>query len=642
MTSGEPTLSAPKPRTGVAHPAARSARLAASFCGWAGLAEPPEAARNAVSRLRESTHALVDTGIWARASHFGLAAAGSDVESIQDEGASVMLAGRPRWRGKDGFDSHELAFRVLDGYRRSGPRVLESLGGAFALVLSDAEGRESLLAVDRIGIAPLVYAHAGDGVVFGSSVQWVAACRDETPGIDVQSVFNYLFLHCVPGPTTIVADVRRMLPGSYLHIRGGRVECDRYWKPRYNEASTYDSAELEGEFRHLLEQAVERALSSGVPGAFLSGGTDSSTVAGMLTRLRGKGARTYSIGFEAAGYDEMSYARIAARHFATSHHEYYVTPDDVLAVAKEVASFCDQPFGNASAVPAYYCAKLAAADGVDLLLAGDGGDELFGGNERYAMQAIYGLYDALPAFMRKRVIEPVLVAFPGGQRVTMIRKGRGFIAHTAMPVPMRVYAHNMVHRNGPSAVFTPEFLARVDSTGPEKLFCAVYDSADAQSVVNRMLAVDLKFTLADNDLYKVGRMCDLAGVEVAYPMLDDDLVEFSTRLPSRLKLKGRQLRYFFKKALRDFLPSEIIAKRKHGFGLPVGIWMHSHPRLREWSYEAVRNLGRRGVVRPEFVNRMIAGHHADDAAYWGNELWVMSQLELWLQQHGWPSGQALL
>ena len=154
--------------------------------------------------------------------------------------------------------------------------------------------------------------------------------------------------------------------------------------------------------------------------------------------------------------------------------------------------------------------------------------------------------------------------------------------------------------------------------------------------------MDLQFTLADNDLYKVNKMCEMVGLDVAYPMLNDELVAFSARLPVHLKLKGTKLRYFFKEALKDFLPPEIIAKHKHGFGLPIGVWMQSHAPLKTLVYDAVRDLASRGVVRSEFIDRVMSEHKSGHAAYWGGEIWVLSQLELWLQSHGWPAGQPLV
>jgi asparagine synthase (glutamine-hydrolysing) len=198
------------------------------------------------------------------------------------------------------------------------------------------------------------------------------------------------------------------------------------------------------------------------------------------------------------------------------------------------------------AVPTYYCAKLARSAGVDLLLGGDGGDELFGGNDRYAVQGDVFLVLAHPRYRATWFdrANPVSILL-GARHVTLLRKGRGYVTNASIPLPERLLVYNMLRRNPSEAVFTTEFLARIDPEMPLELFRNVYRTADARAALNRILAVDLQFTLADNDLYKVNKMCDLAGVDVAYPMLNDDLVAFSARLPAHLKLKGTRLRYFF-------------------------------------------------------------------------------------------------
>ena len=224
---------------------------------------------------------------------------------------------------------------------------------------------------------------------------------------------------------------------------------------------------MKAEFRGLLERSVSDMLDGRPAGTFLSGGTDSSTIAGLLAKISGRPVRAYSIGFAAEGYDEMEYARIAARHFTTEHHEYYVTPNDVLTLAPRLAEFCDQPFGNASAVPTYYCARLAQADGIELLLGGDGGDELFGGNERYAMQAILSWYDLVPSVLRKRLVEPVLFGIPGVERVPILRMGRGYVTQASEYVPDRLHAHNMLRRNPLDSVFTGSFSGRSTPLFPD-------------------------------------------------------------------------------------------------------------------------------------------------------------------------------
>ncbi len=258
---------------------------------------------------------------------------------------------------------------------------------------------------------------------------------------------------------------------------------------RYVEDEQRPFPELEKRFLACVRDSVRAAASDRPVGAFLSGGTDSSTIAGMLGEVTGESARTYSIGFEAQGYDEMEYARIAARHFGTRHHEYYVTPADVVDAIPRIAAAHDQPFGNASAVPAFYCARLAKEDGVDTLLGGDGGDELFGGNERYAKQHLYSLYSDLPAALRKGLIEPLAFLPP---EIGIAGKVQRYITNASLPMPARYDNYNLLERLGPAVVFTGEFLSAVDRDLPAAQMAQTYNNARAESLINRMLALDLK------------------------------------------------------------------------------------------------------------------------------------------------------
>jgi asparagine synthase (glutamine-hydrolysing) len=353
-------------------------------------------------------------------------------------------------------------------------------------------------------------------------------------------------------------------------------------------------------------------------------------MAGLLGEVTGEPARTYSIGFEAEGYDEMAYARIAAQHFGTRHHEYYVTPADVVDAIPRIAAVHDQPFGNSSAVPTYFCARLAREDGVHTLIGGDGGDELFGGNERYAMQYLYSLYGDLPRPLRKGVVEPLAFLLP---EAGLVGKVQRYLRNASLPMPARYDHYNLLERLGAATVFTPEFLATVDTAAPAAQAAHAYDAARASSLVNRMLALDLRYTLADNDLPKVMRSCELAGVSVRFPLLSDAVVAFSARLAPDLKLKGTKLRYFFKDALRGFLPDAIITKTKHGFGMPFGIWLGAHPPLRAIALDSLSDLKRRGIVRPQFIEELTGSHVAEHPGYYGTMVWLLMMLEQWTRQH---------
>ena len=548
----------------------------------------------------------------------------------------VALHGHPYWQDAEGRQDtvpSVVADRLLDAFIVDGSQALRNLHGDFAVALLDRKRSRLIVAVDRMSIRNIVYAPVSGGVVFGPTCDAVLAHSRVSGSIDPQRLYDYVYFHMVPGPGTVYRGIRRIPPGHLVVVESTVSEPVPYWQPHFSEQEREPLPVLRRQFRGILEDSVRMLTTATSTGAFLSGGTDSSTVTGLLGRSITHAADAFSIGFAAEGFDEMGYARLAAGHFGAAHHEYYVTPEDVVTALPAIAATYDQPFGNASAVPTYYCAKLAAGHGISRMLAGDGGDELFGGNARYARQLQLALYDRIPAGIRRALLEPVAARLPLTGRVAVLRKAKSYVAQASMPMPDRYESYNLLERLGAANVFEQAFLAEIDPGGPLRQLRGIYAATDAGSVVNRMLALDFRFTLADNDLPKVTRMCELAGVDVAFPMLNDDLVEFSMRLPPREKVRGTRLRPFFKEALADFLPSETIAKEKHGFGLPVGPWLQSHAPLRTLAGDSLASLRRRRIVRGDFIDRLQGEHFAEHAGYYGTMIWVLMMLELWFQHH---------
>jgi asparagine synthase (glutamine-hydrolysing) len=314
-----------------------------------------------------------------------------------------------------------------------------------------------------------------------------------------------------------------------------------------------------------------------------------------------------------------------------------VSPADVVDAIPKIAAVADQPFGNASAVPAYYCARMARADGVTRLLGGDGGDELFGGNERYARQAVFARYGRVPSTLRQVLIEPLLFGAAAKARLKWLEKARSYIVQASVPMPARLETYNLLQRYGDVQVFEPSVLAAVDRGEPQASMNETYWLSDCDSQINRMLALDMKFTLADNDLPKVSKACELAGVEAAFPFLNDAMVEFSARLAPEHKLRGTRLRYFFKQALSETLPRAILRKQKHGFGLPFGLWLQQDPQLRQLAFDSLNDLKARRIVRAEFVDELLGRHVAEHPAYHGTMVWMLMMLEQWHKQRAIPA-----
>lgn len=609
------------------------------FCGWVdrepsrGDRAPAEAVSAVLRRFHPNS---TSTRTLGPASGGTLAAviATDDAGVFQDTERLIVVHGALSF-GDPGLAAlareRGAAYALGIGFSRHGAKVLHSVAGSFALSIVRRDG-SALLATDRTGSRPVYYTAQGGRLAFGSTLDAFGAI----PGIRLQpssqAVFDYLYFHAVPGPATIYAECERLEPGTVLTWDAGVASTGSYWDMRFTEDAGRPFSELKARFRSLLGECIARAASdAGRVGAFLSGGTDSSTVVGMLSRLGAEPVQAYSIGFDAQGFDEMAYARIAARHFGAEHHEHYLSAKDVVAAIPLIARVHDQPFGNSSAVPTYYCARFAKDDGVQTLFAGDGGDELFGGNSRYAIQYVYSLYERLPRVVRKGLIEPVAFLFPEDRAI--LGKPRRYIKSACLPMPARYDHYNMVERLGADNILTPEFAAAVDPGLPAARMAQTYWGQHARSMINRMLGFDLKYTLADNDLPKVVQACRLAGVAVKFPLLDDAMVAFAAGLEPAMKVRRTRLRYFFKEALRDFLPAEIIRKRKHGFGLPFGPWLLQHEPLRQIAFDSLARLKARRIIRADFIDQLGSRRLSEHANYYSTMVWVLMMLEQWFEAH---------
>lgn len=537
-------------------------------------------------------------------------------------------AGVPRFdlrAAADAASRYGAAAGWLELYRDAGPAMFANAHGGWSVVVVDLGKRQAIAGVDRFAIRPLCF-RANNGVLS------LASRADEVPDggndTDLQAIYDYVYHHFIPAPRTIFRGVSRLDAAHRLTATSQTVEVERHWQPQFTP-TTMPFPDRKRIFLSALTDAVADQMAGESTGCYLSGGTDSSTVAGIATRVAGKPVMTFSIGFDSAGYDEMHFARIAAKHFGTDHHEYYVTPDDLVERIPHVASFYDQPFGNSSALPAFFCAKMAHDEGVTRMLAGDGGDELFGGNSRYATDKLFTAYERVPDFLKRSLIEPLALDSPL-RAAPLLRKGARYVEIARMAVPERMQLYNLLTRMGPANVFTPEFLAQVETREPPERELATFAATPPAATLNRTLAYEWKYILADNDLPKVTGTATLGCVDVGFPLLDDRLVEFSLALPPDLKVRGRKLRYFFKEALRGFLPDETIAKKKHGFGLPFGVWVTQSPGLRDMAHDAIQSLEGRGFVRPGLRLDLFDKRIDEHAGYYGEMIWILMMLERWL------------
>jgi asparagine synthase (glutamine-hydrolysing) len=537
-----------------------------------------------------------------------------------------------------GASEIEPPIRILeDGYRRHGARFLAALRGGFALALWWPGSRRLVLATDRFGIRRLYHAATPEAIAFGTRVSAPLALPGTTAAVDPEAVYAYLNFGVVPAPQTIYRAIRRLPPGHFLEWEDGRLRVEPYWEMRYTERSTSVTAASASLRRH-TEEAVGDALRGADPkhtGAFLSGGTDSSTIVGLMTRLTGERVNAFSIGFHEARYDELQYAELAARHFDAAHYTRVVTADDAFSCLPEVVEAYDEPFGNNSALPSFLCARQARETGMRLLLAGDGGDEIFGGNERYRRERVLARYRLIPGAIRRGLIEPILGAVKPG-RMDLLGKAQRYVGRASQPNPERFYDSEFFVARERLRLLHPDFLSAVTADAPTRIARGHFDAVAARSELNRLLYVDLKITIGDNDLFKVTRMAKLAGIAVRFPMLDPRLVEFTGALPAWHKVRGTEKRYLFKRAFSTLLPAATLAKVKHGFGLPISDWLRTHGPFRELARDTLlsRPSRERGYFAPGVTEEIFRLHEDDRTPFYGDLLWSLLMLELWHVHHG--------
>jgi asparagine synthase (glutamine-hydrolysing) len=553
----------------------------------------------------------------------------------QADSLTIACVGEFYDAGSDNI-GNEAAF-LAEQYRLYGNECAKHLRGRFALAIWDGRKKQLLLATDPFAVENLYYFADSGNLVFASRINSILKAPGVPREIYSDSIYDYLYFSCIPTPYTIYRKIFKLPPGHLLCFSEKRVKIEPYWSMRYDEEKSGREDSFASGIRNHLSRAVHsHALygdtSIGI-GSFLSGGTDSSTISGMLGQTLKKPAPTFSIGFKESEFSEIEYARIAARHFGTDYHDYFVNAEDTAKIIPAIVAAYDEPFGNASAVPAYYCAKLAHDHGIGVLLAGDGGDELFGGNSRYADDKVFEVYTRMPSFLTRYCIEPVLFRLPLPDS-GIVSKARKYIRRANLPQPKRFFSYNLLYTIEPREMFTGDFLSTLTEDPGLAMATQHYKNVSATAVLNRQLHIDLKITISDNDLRKVDRMCDLAGVKARYPMLDLDLVEFSGKIPANIKVKGFEKRYIFKKAFRDFLPPEILQKQKHGFGLPISGWLRTDRHLAQLSRDTLlsRSSLERGYFKPEFIKKLFDLHSSDQTNFFGDNLWIFLMLELWHQR----------
>jgi len=516
-------------------------------------------------------------------------------------------------------------------YEEEGPDCVRSLAGMFAFALWDGRREELLVARDRIGKKPLFYSERGGAISFASEL-WALLADGEIPReVDPAALDRFFTYTYVPSPFSAFRGVRKLPPASLLRWRDGKIRIERYWKLDYAPTLDIGSEAEAGEaVRDAVRAAVRRRMVADVPlGAFLSGGVDSTAVVAAMAEQSSNPVKTFSIGFETEGFDELPYAREMAERFGTDHHELLVRPDAVELLPKLVRHY-GEPFADHSAIPSFYLAEMARRQ-VTVALTGDGGDEAFGGYGRYANAAMLQRLDRLPAGLRRRIAAVGAQVRPDGNLNSPRNRLRRASALLSLS-PQERYVRAM-SRFGPAlrdTVYTAEFCASLEGS-PADTIAAPWADSTALNLVDRMLDVDQQTYLPGDLLTKMDIATMAYGLEARSPLLDHELLEFAAALPVRFKVRGAEKKIALRAALRGVVPDRLIDRTKHGFQVPMAEWFRTD--LRDLARETLLGDAARSrdYLRQDVVSGLLERHLAreeDNSAL----LWSFLTFELWHQQ----------
>ena len=563
-------------------------------------------------------------------------------QALEDEGVA------PVWKG---HSDTEILLSCLATWGVE--RTLQASVGMFAFALWDRLEQVLTLARDRVGEKPLYWGWQDDMLLFGSELKVIKACAEFKGNIDRNALALLLRHNCIPAPYSIYKGIQKLRPGHFISLPLTDVDAAKkkiscpYW--------SVDDAVARGlanPFRGTPEEAtdaIEAQLSKSIGqqrladvplGAFLSGGVDSSAVVALMQAQSTKPIRTFTIGFDESGFDEAVYAKKVAQHLGTDHTELYVKPSDALDVIPKLASIYCEPFSDSSQIPTYLVSQMAKEQ-VSVVLSGDGGDEIFGGYNRYlSAKKVWSRMQYLPHFARKFISGSMHSLSPSAwddvfsffkpvvpQRMHLV--GAGDKVHKLADVLAlsdgKAFYHRLnSHWEDPASVV-------IGSEEPQTLFTDSSKWPETDSFEHWMMAMDTQTYMTDDILVKVDRASMAASLESRVPMLDHRMIELAWRMPLDFKIKDGQGKWLLRQVLYRHVPKELIERPKQGFGIPLDSWLRGP--LREWAESLLdeRRLRDEGYFHPQLIRKKWQ-EHLSGRRNWQHHLWDILMFQAWLSE----------
>jgi len=532
------------------------------------------------------------------------------------------------------FRSHSDSEVVVHLYEESGADCLAKLNGMFAFALWDSKQKSLLLARDRIGKKPLHYCLTAEGVIFASEIKALLQHPAVNRDLNLRGLSKYLNYEYVPAPDTIFRSIKKLEPGHYLIYSKHHSRIARYWDIplQNNQATSRSEEDCTEELRALLNLSVRRRLVADVPvGLFVSGGLDSGIVAAFAANAKSE-LDCFSIGFDEPSFDESVYSKTIAASLGIRHHVKMFTGRDMLQLLEQLPRLLDEPLADPSVFPLYLLSQFAARH-LKVVLSGDGGDELFAGYQTFQADKLMRYYSALPRFVKnsiRRLSQHLPVSH---DYLSADYKIKQFLKADGVPPEIRFFLWRGAFSPADKcALLAPEIRAELGNYDSYEDISRYVDESELGIGVERLLYLCMKLYLQDNNLVTVDRASMANGLEVRCPLLDQDLIEFVARLPTKYKLKGFQPKYLLKKAAEGFLPDTIIYRQKKGFGIPLAKWLGTD--LKDFMLDHLNEatVRRQGIFDYAYIKRLVDEQFSKTKDH-RELLWTLIVFQSWYEEY---------
>ncbi|MBI4707540.1 MAG: asparagine synthase (glutamine-hydrolyzing) [Candidatus Omnitrophica bacterium] len=521
---------------------------------------------------------------------------------------------------------------IVHLYEDKGEDFVDDLRGMFAIAIYDLDKKRLILARDRLGIKPLYYYSKNGVFLFGSEIKAIKQYPGVQTGISLTAVSDYLTYLYIPGPDTIFEDIYKLPPACLLIFEKDKINIKKYWEISYKKREKqYESYYIEN-LSSLLKETIKMHLMSEVPlGAFLSGGMDSSAIVALMSEVSGQAIKTFSVGFNTRGFDELKYARLVAKKFGTEHHEINLEPD-IIKLLPDLVGHFDEPFADSSLIPTYLISGFARKE-VTVCLSGDGGDELFAGYDWTRRQKFINDYRRIPRVVRQAMKHVLLSRdYQPDRRNRILNKIERFVYDSELSLEDSFLRRRTCFSEAlKTRLFQEEIVGPLGNYQSASKLSGLFSGVSIDNDIERLLFVDTKSYLPDDCLCKVDMMSMKNSLEVRVPFLDHKVVEFVSSIPLEFKLKGRISKYILKKALKEELPAQVLRQRKLGFTMPLNNWFRFQLKNNAKEMLLANDCQSRRFFSVSFVEWMLKDHF-DNKQDFGAQIFALLVFELWLRK----------